>query len=169
MTQIFDAIAYLVAKAEAQWANDLSVVVFDGPTPADFELEAPNRIFIGADPTKLDAEGDDAVTGDQEVATLSQGRTRNEAFAITCAVEHWDGGTDLAEARSIAKGYFDTFEQFLRGIPPIGPGDVTLGGALGTSGWAQIAGGIALHQEQQSTGCAVVLVFHVSCRARLTT
>lgn len=169
MSQIFDAVAYLVATARSTWANDATVVVFDGPTPADFELEAQNRIWIGADPTKLDAEGDDAVTGDQEVATLSQGRTRTERFAITCAIEHWDGGTDLSEARAAVKGYFNAFEQLLRGVPLVGPGDITLGGALGASGWAQIAGGIQLHQEQQPTGCDVVLVFHVSCTARLTT
>lgn len=169
MTQIFDAMAYLVTTARAQWAADQSAFVFDGPEPVNYDGEFPNKIWIGADPTKAEAAGDEAVTGDQGVATLSQGRTRTERFAITCAVEHWDGGTDLNEARSVAKTYFDTFEQFLRGIPPVGPGDVTLGGALGTSGWAQIAGGIALHQEQQSSGCDVVIVFHVSCTARLTT
>lgn len=163
------ALNYLVATAKAAWANDQSVQVFDGPTPVNFNLEAPNRVWIGADPTKGEEAGDDAVTGDQDDATLKQGRSKNETFSITCAIEHWDGGTDLAEARKAAFGYWATFETFLRGVPGLGgPGDITLGGALGSSGWAKLAGGVQLHQEQQSSGCDVVIVFHVTCTARLT-
>lgn len=163
------AIGYLVSTAKAAWANDQSVYVFDGPAPVGTALESPNRVWIGADPTKDEEAGYDAVTGDQDVATLSQGRTKDETFSITCAIEHWDGGTDLAEARAAAFGYLATFEKFLRGIPALGgPGDVTLGGALGSSGWAKLAGGVQLHQEQQSPGCDVVIVFHVTCKARLS-
>lgn len=164
------AINYLVSAARAAWAGDQSVHVFDGPTPAEFNLEAPNRVWIGADPTKDEEAGYDAVTGDQDVATLTQGRTKDETFSITCAIEHWDGGTDLTQARGVAFGYWATFENFLRGIPSLGgPGDVTLGGALGPSGWAKLAGGVQLHQEQQFEGCDVVIIFHVTCKARLTT
>jgi hypothetical protein len=167
-SRINAAISYLVTQATSTWGSDQQTHVFDGPTPADFNLEAPSRVWIGADPTKLEAAGDDAVTGDRGVATLTQGRALNETFEITCAVEHWDGGTDLAEARSVAFGYWSTFENFVRGLPPVGPGDTTLGGALGSSGWAQIAGGVQVHQEQQPSGCDVVIVFRVSCIARLT-
>lgn len=164
------AIAYLVATAKAAWANDQSVYVFDGPTPAGFDQEFANKVWIAADPTQEDAPGFEVVVGDQSAATLTQGRTRDESYAIVCAIEHWDGGTDLAEARTVAFGYLATFEGFLRGIPSLGgPGDVGLAGALGPSGWAQLSGGIAVHQDQQTKGCVCLITFHVSCRARLTT
>lgn len=161
------AISYLVTTAQAAWASDTSMTVFDGPTPNSFNLETKSRIWIGADPTAAEP-GADAVTGTTEIATLSQGRSLDETYAITCAIEHWDGGIDLAEARSVAFGYLATFQQFLRGLPPVGPGDTTMGGALGTAGWAQ-ASIAAVHQFQQTDGADVVIVFHVLCRARLTT
>ena len=167
---MFAAIDYLVTTSQAAWANDSTAYVFDGPTPAGFDQEFPNKIWIGADPIQDDAPGFEAVTGDQDFATISQGRTRDERFAIACAVEHWDGGTDLKVARTAAKGYLATFETFLRGTAATaGPGDCTLGGALGPSGYAQLAGGQALHQEQQTTGCLCLITFHITCRARLTT
>lgn len=166
-TTINAAIAYLVNTAKSTWASDQNMTVFDGPTPAGFQLESKSRIWIGADPT-LDQPGAEAVTGTTEVATLSQGRSLNEDYAIVCAIEHWDGGTDLSEVRSVAFGYMATFQGFLRGLPPVGPGDTTMGGALGTSGWAQ-ASIASVHQFQQTDGADVVIVFHVLCRARLTT
>lgn len=162
------AVTYLVATARAAWADDSTAYVFDGPTPAGFNQEVPNKVWIGADPTLDDQPGFEAVTGDHQAATLSQGRTLDESYAIACAVEHWDGGTDLAEARTAAFGYLATFEAFVRGVPPVGPGDTTLGGALGTSGWAQLSGGVAMHQQQQPKGCVVLITFHITCRARLT-
>lgn len=168
-TTIPAALAYLVSTARTTWANDPSVFVFDGPPPVNLNLEASNRIWIGCDPTKAEGMGDDVVIGDYDNATLRQGRTLNETYTIVCAIEHWDGGTDLNEARTAAFGFFATFENFLRGLPNTGgPGDTTMGGALGTAGWSQIKGGLSLFQEQQSSGCDVVIVFHVSCTARLT-
>jgi hypothetical protein len=166
-TTINAAITYLVTTATNAWAADQSMTVFDGPTPAGYKLESQNRIWIGADPT-LTEPGAEAVTGTTGVATLSQGRSLNEDFAIVCAIEHWDGGTDFAEARAAAFGYLAVFQQFLRGLPPVGPGDTSMGGALGPSGWAQ-ATISAVHQLQLDTGADVVIVFHVLCRARLTT
>lgn len=166
-TTIHAAINYLVATAKTAWLSDTSMTVFDGPTPANFNLESKSRLWVGADPTLPDP-GADAVTGTTDVATLSQGRSLDEQFAITCAIEHWDGGTDVAEARGAAFGYLATFQGFLRGLPPVGPGDTTMGGALGTAGWAQ-ASIAAVHEFQQSDGVDVVIVFHVLCRARLTT
>jgi hypothetical protein len=162
------AINYLVATARTAWAADPTAFVFDGPTPAGVDQEFPNKIWIGADPTLDETPGFEAVTGDHAAATLSQGRSLDEQFAIACAIEHWDGGTDLAEARAAAFSYWATFENFVRGRPPVGPGDTTMGGALGTSGWSQIGGGVAMHQAQKSNGCVALITFHVSCRARLT-
>lgn len=162
------AINYLVTTARAAWATDQTVFVFDGPTPAGFDQEFPNKIWIGADPTLDDTPGFEAVTGDRDVATLTQGRALDEQFLIACAVEHWDGGTDLAEARAAAFGYWATFENFVRGLPPVGPGDTRLGGALGPSGWAKLGGAVAMHQAQKTTGCVALITFHVACRARLT-
>jgi hypothetical protein len=164
------AINYLVSTARTQWAADQTVIVFDGPTPAASGGEFANRVWIGADPMQDDAPGFEAVVGDQDVATMTQGRTRDEQYAIACAIEHWDGGSDLAAARATAFGYLATFEGFLRGVPGTGgPGNIGLAGALGLAGWAQLKGGIALHQEQQTSGCVALITFHVSCRARLTT
>lgn len=162
------AVTYLVTTAKATWAGDETVCVFDGPTPAGFQQEKPNKVWIGADPTVDDSPGFEAVTGDHQVANLNQGRSLDENYAIVCAIEHWDGGTDLGAARDAAFGYFAVFENFVRGRPPVGPGDTSLGGALGTSGWAQISGGVAMHQAQKSEGCVVLITFHVTCRARLT-
>jgi hypothetical protein len=168
-TAINGAINYLVAKSRTTWAADQSMFVFDGPTPAGFNLEAPNSVWIGADPTRDDSPGFEAAVGQrQDFATLSQGRTQDEDFDIVCAVQHWDGGTDLSEARAAAFSYYRTFELFLRGTAASsGPGDVLLGGALGTAGWAKISQK-SMHQEQKTTGCVVLITFYVSCRARLT-
>lgn len=166
-TTINAAINYLVATAKTAWANDSSMTVFDGPTAAGKGLESHTRIWIGADPTNEEFPGIDAVTGSTSVATLSQGRSLDEQYTITCAIEHWDGGTDLSVARAAAFGYLATFQGFLRGLPPIGPGDTTMAGALGTAGWSQTSIG-AVHQYQLDDGCDVVIVFHVLCRARLT-
>lgn len=162
------AINYLVTTAKNTWGTDQATHVFDGPTPVNFDTEFPNRVWIGADPTK-EFPGDEAVIGNIAPATLTQGRTLDESFDITCAIEHWDGGTDLAEARAVAFGYWATFQNFVRGLPGSGgPGDTTMGGALGTSGWSRISNSYQIHQEQQVPGCDVVIVFHVSCTARLT-
>jgi hypothetical protein len=168
-TAINGAINYLVTTSRTTWAADQSMHVFDGPTPAGLNTETPNSVWIGADPTKDDSPGFEAVTGmRQDFATLSQGRTADEWFDIVCAIQHWDGGTDLAEARSVAFSYYRTFELFLRGTAAsAGPGDIRLGNSLGTTGWAGISQK-SMHQEQQTKGCVVLIVFYVSCRARLT-
>lgn len=168
-TAINGALTYLVATAQAAWGSDTSMYVFDGPTPAGFNQETANSCWIGADPTRGEDPGFEAAIGQrQEIATLAQGRTQDEQFDIVCAIQHWDGSTNLAGARATAFSYYRTFELFLRGTAlSNGPGDITLGGELGTAGWAYISQK-SMHQQQKTTGCVVLITFYVSCRARLT-
>jgi hypothetical protein len=139
-------------------------VVLDGPfTTADQDANA-DVVAIGWD---LDPEnlGEAAVEGDQNFNALNRGVTRDEEYRIVCAVRHWDGDNDIAKARAAARALLNTFELLMRGYPPNGAGDLTLGGAVL---WANLNGGFAWVYEPDENGTAVRIPFHVTCHARLT-
>ncbi|WP_051943879.1 hypothetical protein [Streptacidiphilus rugosus] len=152
------AVDYLVTAATTAYGT--SAHVFDGPPATDTALDLDDRIWIGFDPVN---EGVPAVTGDQEFAALGA-RSRNETFEIVCAVEHWSGDSTFRGLRDGAFALLAQVEMLLRGTGGQ-PGDCTLGGAVL---YAQVSGGIELHQSSTANGAAVLVLFHISCRARLT-
>lgn len=152
---------YLVATAKTKFAA--SVLICDGPIPvADLE-EYQDRVTIGWDGS---AETfNDAVEGTQDFNALNLGLTKDETYALVCSVTHWDGNNDVSAARTAAFGLLATFEQMLRGVPPNGTGDVTLGRAVLFAG---VGGPIQAWPALTSDGAAFTIVFRVNCKARLT-
>jgi hypothetical protein len=134
--------------------------VFDGAPAADTELFLNDRVWIGYSPINPDLP---AVTGDQDFAALGA-RSRNETFAIVCAVEHWDGSGTFSALRAGAFGLLRQVETLLRGTGG-NPGDCTLGRTVLFAG---LSGGIEVHQAETPNGPTVLIQFHISCRARLT-
>jgi hypothetical protein len=154
------ALTYLVTQAKAAFPNAL---VCDGPMIVVDQQALPDRVTIGwdGDPDTFSP----AVEGDQNFAALNRGVTRNEDYRIVCSVSHWDGGGDVIAARTAAFALLATFERLMRGYPSNGTGDVSLGGAVQ---WASVAGGFQVLYELGPDGAACTVIFHVTCRARLT-
>lgn len=154
------AIDYLVSAATTAFPG---VLVLDGGPRSTDQQSFQDIVAIGWD-------GDEdmttsAVEGDQDFATLSRALTRNEDYRIVCSILHWDGGDSYKNARDGVFALLATFEKLLRGIPPNGTGDTTLGGAVL---WSHISGGVALNYTSGTNGVAAYATFHVTCRARLT-
>lgn len=155
--------AALTALVTAATAAFPTALVFDGPMLVVDEEAWPDRVTIGWDG---DTEANTtAVEGDQDFNALNRGVTRDENYKIVCSVTHIDGNNDTTEARNAAFALLASFEKLLRGVPPNGSGDVTLGGAVL---WAHVAGGIAVDYVATENGTACHITFHVTCRARLT-
>lgn len=152
---------YLVAAATAAFAS--TVLICDGPAPV-VDLEAyQDRVAIGWDGAEDSLT--DAVTGSQSFNALNRGVTKDEEFGIVCSVTHWDGDNSIGAARTKAFALLATFEKLMRGYPPNGSGDVSLGGAVQFAGIGAIDGVIPI---LNGDGASVTVVFHVACTARLT-
>jgi hypothetical protein len=160
-TTVDAAITYLVAAATTAFPT---AVVFDGPFTVADQGAYQDIVAIGWDLNEENL-GAEAVIGDQNFNALNRGVTRDEDYQIVCAVRHWDGDNDVAKARAGARALLTTFERLLRGYPPNGAGDITLGGAVL---WAHLAGGFSWVYEPDDNGTAVRIPFHVTCHARLT-
>lgn len=158
------AIDYLVKACRAAFGE--TARVFDGPHINDAELARQDLVWIGHNPLTDVGIPEPVVTGDQSFATLGA-RSRDETFAIVCAIEHWSGSTDMQPTRAAAFALLARIEQLLRGTPASGGiGDATLGGAVL---YAQIGGGMETYHMQSDRGSSCAVVFHISCMARLTT
>lgn len=155
------AIDYLVDAATAAFPDAL---VLDGGPRSTDQQSYQDIVAIGWD-------GDEQMTmpaaeGDQDFAALNRALTRDETFRITCSILHWDGTESYKDARNGVFGMLAIFEKLLRGYPPNGTGDTSLGGAVM---WSHVAGGVALNYTPASAnGVAAYITFHVTCRARLT-
>ncbi|MEY9837100.1 hypothetical protein [Streptacidiphilus sp. EB103A] len=152
------AIDYLVTACSNAFGT--TAHVFDGPPIGDTALVLDDRIWIGYSPISA---GLAAANGTQDFAALGA-RSRNETYSVLCAVEHWSGATDMRPLRDGAFVLLRQVETLLRGTGGT-PGDCTLGGAVL---FAQLAGGLELHQAQTPDGASVLIQFYVQCRARLT-
>ena len=161
------ALDYLVTTATSTYAtyaaaNNLTCLVLDGPAPVDAEETYPCIVWVGFDPNNPEMP---AVLGDQQFATLGA-RTRDETFTIVNTVRYWTGDvTAVQPTRDQAFALLAQFETMLRGTPLNGPGDCTLGKNVLFS---QISGGINYTPIRASGGLIGEIVFHVTCRARLT-
>lgn len=154
------AITYLVAAAKGAFPNAL---VLDGPMVVVDQDTYQDMVAVGWDG---DPEGEMvAAESDQDFAALNRGVTRDEHFSIVCCVKHWDGDNDAAKARGAARDLLAGFERLMRGYPPNGTGDVTLGGAVT---WAGLSGGFQWIYEADGDGTACRIAFRVTCFTRLT-
>lgn len=155
------AIDYLVSAATAAFPD---VLVLDGGPRSTDQQSFQDIVSIGWDGDEQMATP--AAEGDQDFAGLNRALTRNEDYRLTCSILHWDGTENYKGARDGAFGMLATFEKLLRGYPPNGTGDTSLGGAVL---WSHVAGGVALNYTPASAnGVAAYITFHVTCRARLT-
>lgn len=152
------AMDYLVQAATK--ALGTGVQVMDGPPITGTELTASDRLWIGYSPLAPDLP---AATGDQQFATLGA-RSRDETYAVLCAIEQWSGDPTMQALRDGAFALLATVETLLRGTGG-NPGDTTLGGAVL---YSQIAGGIEVMPTEDTTGAGLGIQFHIQCRARLT-
>lgn len=152
---------YLVDAARAAFPD--TVAVFDGPMPVVDDEDYLDRVAIGWDGAEESFE--DAVTGSQAFRNLDRGINKDELYEIVCSVTHWDGDNNVRTARAKAFALLATFEKLMRGYPPNGSGDVSLGGAVLFAG---IGGAISVIPILNDSGASVTVVFHVACTARLT-
>lgn len=152
---------YLVSAATSAFAS--TVLICDGPIPV-VDLDAyQDRVTIGWDGDENTFA--DAVTGTQAFRNLDRGITKDEDFEIVCSVTHWDGDNSISSARTKAFALLATFEKLMRGYPPNGSGDVSLGGAVQFAG---IGGNISVIPGVTQDGAFFTIIFHVACTARLT-
>jgi len=155
------AIDYLVSAATAAFP---AALVLDGGPKSTDQQSFQDIVAIGWDGDEQMATP--ATEGDQDFASINRALTRNEDYRIVCSILHWDGGDSYKHARDGVFGMLATFEKLLRGYPPNGTGDTSLGGAVL---WSHIAGGYSLsYTPASSNGVAAYLIFHITCRARLT-
>lgn len=152
---------YLVSAATA--AFESTVLVCDGPMPVVDVEGYQDRVAIGWDGAEDTLA--DAVTGSQSFNALNRGVTKDEEFTIVCSVTHWDGDNSISTARTKAFALLATFEKLMRGLPPNGSGDVSLGGSVLYAGVGAITGVIPI---LNGDGASVTVVFQVACTARLT-
>ena len=139
-----------------------AVQVFDGPQPPAATQALPLALWIGADASTPDAMTAESV---QSWPVLDKARTRDEDGTLTCSAQNWSGTALNKTVRDGAAGLMAAVELLLRGDGVTGPGDLSMGGLVFWSGvdaarWypRQIAGGVAM-----------LVVFDITYRARLTT
>lgn len=155
---------YLVSAATTAFAgSNPPVLICDGPMAVVDLEEFQDRVTIGWDGAEETFVT--AVDGSQAFAALNRGITKDETFEIVCSVTHWDGNNSIPSARTAAFALMSKVELLMRGYPPNGSGDITLGGAVLFAG---IGGGIQVIPELSDQNAAVTIVFRVACRARLT-
>ncbi|MCP9209284.1 hypothetical protein [Streptomyces cucumeris] len=147
------AIAALVALLRGAAGLD-GVQVIDGPPTGG--MEEADYVAVGWDPG-----GEAAVVMAQEFAGAGA-RTRDEEFTITCCVDAWTGGDDIASVRHRVFELLGAVEDALRASAP-SPDAPSLGG---TVLWSHLTSG-SLTQANTSQGVRALITFAVSCRARI--
>ena len=172
--QIPDVIAYLLAQARTNTslgaATPVPVVILDGPVATDDAVTLngtglTQRLWIGSDGYVAPGTEAVAATSDQGFAFIDQARTRENQIEVQCAAEAISGDTVMSEARNAAFSVMAAIEVMLRGSPPFGPGDASMGGLVQ---WSEIAGPIELTQQQGDQGAYALVKFRVSAVTRLT-
>ena len=158
-----DVTDYLVAQCQASSAlTALGAVVFDGPQPTAATQGIEQALWIGCD--ALTAGDEPFGTSTQEFAYLGNDATRrNEAGEIICTAKHWTGDTTMQVHRDGCKAIVGVVELLLRGVPPAGPGDSSMGGLVQ---WSEVIES-SWRQRQVASGAEVTCVFKVYFFAKL--
>jgi hypothetical protein len=162
---VHDVINYLVTQCNSSAAlggASPPVLVIDGPTAAGEPLTAQQQMWIGFD----------AVTGGTDAASATQkwpflgtsGAFRDETGAVTCTAQAWSGDLTPATSRAVVKTMVGAVENMLRGYPPAGPGDSSMGGLVQ---WSAVDGPFNWTQSQDNNGFSAMCVFRVTYFARL--
>jgi hypothetical protein len=144
---------------------DQKVSVFDGPQVPAATQGLERVLWVGADPAAL---GDPVAEAGQDFAFLDHARTRDEDGAIAMSAQHWSGDTSNKVHRAGAAAIVAGVELLLRGLPQDAgaPGDATMGGLVF---WSQVDGPYDWRPRQVTNGALMLVTFHVTYRARLTT
>lgn len=162
---VHDVIGYLVTQCQnspALGAAPVSpVLVMDGPTPPGEPLTQQQRLWIGFD--AVSGQGDFATAAQKFAFVGTSGGYRDEDGSVTCTAEAWSGDPTPAPSRAACKAIVGAVEVLLRGAPPLGPGDSSMGGLVQ---WSQIAD-LAWHQFQDGNDYSAMCVFKVTYFARL--
>lgn len=168
-----DVIDYLLGQAAsnpALGAAPVPVIIIDGQ-PATQDVLTANEtgltqwLWIGSYGFAPPGEQAEAASADQGFSFLDQARTRDDQLEVLCAAEAVAGSGVTKEARDGAYAVMAAIEVLLRGSPPLGPGDATMGGLVF---WSEVAGPIGLSQAQAAQGARALIKFQVSAFVRLT-
>src|SRR5262249_17518046 len=175
-------IGYLVEQAQASpylGQATPAVPVLDGPpTTADPLTVNPGGvspylwIASAGSPAFYSRHLEAGAPSPQGSAFLDQARTRDDQIDIPCAAECGSGDGNIAAARGTggldgggAFGVMAAVEVMLRGSPPAGPGDASMGGLVA---WSEVTGPISYSTVQKQSGAWVLVTFRVTAFVRLT-
>jgi hypothetical protein len=165
-SQVPAVIDYLVTACQSSPSLGQAtpqVYVFDGPQPPAATQSLEQVLWIGCDPANPDAVLGDSV---QSWPVLDHARTRDEDGTVACAAQHWSGDPSVKTHRDGAAAIMAAVELLLRGDPAAGgPGDASMGGLVLWSG----VDAAEWYPRQVAGGTAVLVVFKIIYRARLTT
>lgn len=167
MTSLVPAVIdWLVAAAAGSPLLGGSVIapvaVHDGPPVTTDTLAQQRHLWVGADPGGADL----AAEAVQSFPVMDRARTREEEGDVILTADAWTGSSDMKEARDACAAIVAGTEALLRGMPPGGPGDATMGGLVM---WAAVDGPFAWTQRQGQAGAGCACSFRVAYRARLLT
>lgn len=144
-------------------ADSPQVYVFDGPQAPAATQSLERVLWIGADPANTNAMSAESV---QAWPVMDHARTKDEDGTITCAAQHWDGSSNK-ENRDGAAAIVGGVELLLRGDTLTdSPGDASMGGLVM---WSAVEGPFEWYPRKIGGGTAVLVVFRITFRARLTT
>ena len=165
-SQIPAVIDYLVAACTASpslGGASPQVYVFDGPQPPVATQGLQRVLWIGADPANLGVMTAESV---QAWPVMDHARTKDEDGTITCAAQHWSGDTHNKVHRDGAAAIVAAVELLLRGDKlTASPGDASMGGL---AMWSAVEE-FQWYPRQVAGGMAMLVVFKIMYRARLTT
>ena len=162
---VTDVLDYLVAQCQAAAAGGslAGVTVFDGPQPSAAATGMEQVLWIGYDPMSPDTPAGDM---EEEFAFLGdKGATRNETGSVVCTAKHWTGDTSFRVHRDGCKAITGAVELMLRGLPPSGPGDASMGGLVF---WSQFTGA-TWYQRLADGGAEALCVFKIGYFGRVVT
>ena len=148
------AIPAVVALFQAATDPD-EVTVSDGLLT---EYATDKYVCVGYDPDSTMAV---EFTQAMAAARGSAGHSRKEEFEILCYLRVSGGDSDLPGLRASAFAVLADLEALLR----VQPG-ITLSGALGSGGTAQLTSG-QVDQGEDAHGDAVGIRFRIKCNARI--
>lgn len=164
-----DVIDYLLAQCLASaslGAATPPVEIIDGPQVTDDSLTEGQRLWVGHDAVNGGAtQSSQAGTAPQRFAFLDQARTRDEYNGqVVMTAQDWSGDSAIKTHRDACKTLVGAVETMLRGSPPLGPGDASMGGLVQ---WSEVVS-LEWYQEQNQSGAWAACVFKISYYRRLT-
>ena len=142
------------------------MLIIDGEDTTSDALVEAQRLYIGYDAIAgTNSEGaQEAGSATQKFSFLDQARTRDEIGSVTLTAQDWSGDTNINTHRDACKLLVGAVEVMLRGSPPFGPGDASMGGLVQ---WSQVTDA-TWYQDQLQSGAVASCVFKVSYFRRLT-